>query len=511
AYIKAQGTDGFIAELKKKGSGAFLNLQNATEENKEMVLEQYTRTFVDNLSQYIDGFESSALINKTTDKAVLRTTAIELPQGAVIKTSLALGQMTQVRASKDPVRVINTTVGQVALANPEPWTVTETSLTAIDPYYQIEQKIRSLVAERAQSDNPNAPIKILDWGAGQGTLLKDLRQRLDQDGIQNVQLIGYADQYYSGWENAPQGVEFIFDTADRLPEYFEAGEIDFIYSHKGLYHLTKNVDKADAVNYMSKVNTMLKPQGELRTGLARQVSQADMALSGFQFVKQVDITGVNPKMYFVKSDAVTLPSQTDFRKDAARLTLSNVIQPDGTRIERAQDMNTGLISNARIQPAGYQGRAFETIEFLPMQQPEYYNDADTIKLMQAGMTRFDAVNTVRELREPQFGLDSRRIDSAKLVNVPAQIDFSIDNARVVYDGLTRMEFKGDTLVRTLTADDPTRDWGQEMIELHSVQQAADSRSPETKAAITEVFNAIEAYKGQSPQVFRQVAAERVQR
>ncbi|MCA9404412.1 MAG: class I SAM-dependent methyltransferase, partial [Candidatus Omnitrophica bacterium] len=302
-YIAEQGVESFTRELTKQGTGVFKGIPGVTADNRLVKLQGVTQTFSDNLTDYL--IDTGAL-SQPTDRAVLANAATALPlaQGAMIKSSLPAADLNRARTTQTLAKVTNTVDGRLRLTQAKDWDVKTSSLQLLDRYYNIEQQVRQLAAQRT---DPAQPIKILDWGAGDGTALIDLHKRITEAGIENVQLIGYGDQYFTNWENAPEGVEFIFDTADRLPDYFNPGEIDFIYSHKGLYHLTKDSSRADAVDYMKRINTVLKAGGELRTDLGRQMSHADMALSGFQYLREVPEIYVSPKQYFVKADNITLP------------------------------------------------------------------------------------------------------------------------------------------------------------------------------------------------------------
>lgn len=80
-------------------------------------------------------------------------------------------------------------------------------------------------------------VTVVDWGAGAGTSLAELSQKLAGRGIRNVRLVGFSDMYFKDWARPSMaGIEFILDVSRHLPEYFKDGEIDFLYSYWGFAH-----------------------------------------------------------------------------------------------------------------------------------------------------------------------------------------------------------------------------------------------------------------------------------
>ncbi len=110
----------------------------------------------------------------------------------------------------------------------------------------VEHPVYGLLSRRIRTNNlfsvivsmalqhPQKKVTILEWGVGDGTALISIGHKLKAMGIDNVRLVGFANMFFENWHSAPDNVDFIFDTAGNLPLYFEAGEIDMVFSHLGL-------------------------------------------------------------------------------------------------------------------------------------------------------------------------------------------------------------------------------------------------------------------------------------
>ena len=75
-----------------------------------------------------------------------------------------------------------------------------------------------------------------------------------------VTFCGFGDLAYREWLSAPKGNEFIADRELNLPDYFEPGSIDIMFSMYGIVHLTKG-DKDTAIQHLDQISTLLSPRG----------------------------------------------------------------------------------------------------------------------------------------------------------------------------------------------------------------------------------------------------------
>ena len=116
------------------------------------------------------------------------------------------------------------------------WGYNHTTLEAIEQSWGVAlyEKIKAFALA-----HPDRIITVLDWGCGEGVLLSDLLQKLTQEGIRNVRLIGFSNLYYPQWKEKPAGVEFILDDYRNLARYFDPNGLDIVVSHMALPHLDK--------------------------------------------------------------------------------------------------------------------------------------------------------------------------------------------------------------------------------------------------------------------------------
>jgi|GEM_PF-2934934 len=107
--------------------------------------------------------------------------------------------------------------------------------------------------------NPDRIFTVVDWGSGEGVALTGLSQGLEKRHITNVRLIAFSNRYFETWQNAPPTVTFILDTMDHLPNYFSEGEIDLLYSNRGLIHLVKKT----YVEHLARLYSLIRPGGNI--------------------------------------------------------------------------------------------------------------------------------------------------------------------------------------------------------------------------------------------------------
>ncbi|MFC1709684.1 metallophosphoesterase [Candidatus Omnitrophota bacterium] len=138
------------------------------------------------------------------------------------------------------------------------WPIKETTLDKIASEFSINpvSVIVAMDEERSKSDDPDRLITVVDVGAGAAIALKKISIELKALGIENVRLVAFGNETWSSWLELPEGVDVIFDTFNNLDQYFEDGEIDFIYSYWGLKH-EKNI------NTFETMIRLLRNGGEL--------------------------------------------------------------------------------------------------------------------------------------------------------------------------------------------------------------------------------------------------------
>jgi len=184
------------------------------------------------LQQVLDLFRRRNFF-QLTDHSVL------LPGGAVLMTLVDQRKIPNPRffvknvesAGRGTLRVTNT--GGYAYQTTPFW--------VINGALGVMKRIELLDQERADK---NVPIVILDWGCGTGEALVGLLHRLQQRelegrGIANVVLYGFSDEFYPEWKKVPQGITFIWGTADHLRYLMNdhLHGVSLIYSHQGLEHI----------------------------------------------------------------------------------------------------------------------------------------------------------------------------------------------------------------------------------------------------------------------------------
>lgn len=151
------------------------------------------------------------------------------------------------------------------------------------------------------------PITIVDWRAGRGRVLRQLRRELRRRGITNVRLVGLSDRAYPEWKELPTGIEMILDKGGRIDAYLNKGEVDLIYSYSGLgrFRMSRT--------YFSKLASLLSPGGELVFNHGRDVAPQNFS-ADFQAVSQrADVLHLRKKGFAdgeVTADAVSLEADS---------------------------------------------------------------------------------------------------------------------------------------------------------------------------------------------------------
>ncbi|MCC6758238.1 MAG: hypothetical protein IT395_01255 [Candidatus Omnitrophica bacterium] len=189
------------------------------------------------LPGFVERIKANGVVSTTAASPAVEVKTISLPSGAQLLSRFPVsiqflqGIATQQRLSEYDGRELTLKRTFYKYLN--------TSLDDINKDLGVDlvAKIAQLDQERKISNLPNRTITILDWGAGQGRALGEIKDELDKRGIRNVRLIGFGNNPFREWLDLPAGVEMILDQDNHLDKYFVEGEIDMIYSHLGLYHL----------------------------------------------------------------------------------------------------------------------------------------------------------------------------------------------------------------------------------------------------------------------------------
>ncbi|MCD4781155.1 MAG: methyltransferase domain-containing protein [Candidatus Omnitrophica bacterium] len=110
-------------------------------------------------------------------------------------------------------------------------------------------------------------IVILDWGAGEGEMLNHLAGLIEDEGIRNVKLIGFANIFSQDWARVHPNVEFIFDDAQNLFKHFKDRKIDMVFSHMGMTH----VNPTAMADYLHGMGDIMQPGGLLVMDYSRRI------------------------------------------------------------------------------------------------------------------------------------------------------------------------------------------------------------------------------------------------
>ncbi len=160
-------------------------------------------------------------------KAYLRESSIK---GLVLENALE-----RYRHSDTPLQKVNNHLG----------------IDLVDEIVQLDQL-------RQRENEPNRVITVLDWGGGSMQAIKDILNELKAQNIKNVRLIGSGHSTYLEWKDIPEGIEVIWDVAQKLHLYIAEGSIDIIYSHYGMYHLDEQLPQ-----YLMYLEKLLSPRAKI--------------------------------------------------------------------------------------------------------------------------------------------------------------------------------------------------------------------------------------------------------
>lgn len=123
--------------------------------------------------------------------------------------------------------------------------------------------ILGFINERRRS-MPGKRIAILDWGCGDGSSLKQLSEFLQEQGIDDVDLLGFSEDFYEEWRSAPSNITFLFGQEYDLKELLKGREIDLITSFYGISHLMSlDSGKLLLPEYIQYLGDLLSEAGEM--------------------------------------------------------------------------------------------------------------------------------------------------------------------------------------------------------------------------------------------------------
>ncbi len=181
--------------------------------------------------------------------------SISLDGAATLRTRSSALAIQDLLHPAIPIRVMNDEAGRLVSGRTQLWTVWDTPLDKFetDLDFHILTYLKTLL-ERY----PGRRITVVDWGCGSGKAISELA-RLAKELSPNLRLIGYSDQIYRDWNEAPENVTFILDTADQLPGYFNDGDIDLVVSHHGFSKLG-----ADYIGHLRQMHGRMAPHGIIR-------------------------------------------------------------------------------------------------------------------------------------------------------------------------------------------------------------------------------------------------------
>ena len=209
------------------------------------------------------GFEQIAHFLRTVleDKAIKASSAVMqpamvFPSGGKFFTKYRVTEKF-LKDSNGKLRLSDDSAGELVL-KPSHYEFHTTPLKTIQ--YQIGvdivEKILELNEERRKSGNLDRTITVLDWGAGAGTALMEIRAKLDRIGIRNVRLVGFGDSPDRAWFDLRDGSDMIFGKDYEISLYFLPGEIDIIYTSNALRYL-------NATQYYKQLAELLRPGGKI--------------------------------------------------------------------------------------------------------------------------------------------------------------------------------------------------------------------------------------------------------
>lgn len=101
---------------------------------------------------------------------------------------------------------------------------------------EVERETRfglsNWIQNRCQQQGTSAPIRIVDWGCGNGATITELCQKFGPQ----IEGFGVANQSHSAWAKN-RFATFIMETEKKLHRYFKPNTVDLVFSESGLRQL----------------------------------------------------------------------------------------------------------------------------------------------------------------------------------------------------------------------------------------------------------------------------------
>ncbi|MFH0753732.1 MAG: hypothetical protein V2A70_04130 [Candidatus Omnitrophota bacterium] len=175
----------------------------------------------------------NASLDQSQDNAA-DTLTHTLKNGATLLTAHP-ADTNDINSTAMQLKVNEDTYGQFMFESSS-YTIEDSHLNTVDAAINLIRNLEILLAKRKD----DAPVVIMDWGAGKGTTLKELNLWLKENSVKNVRLIGFSNIFYPEWRTLPDDITMIWATPKHLLPILKKNkidEIDLIYSHYGLSHL----------------------------------------------------------------------------------------------------------------------------------------------------------------------------------------------------------------------------------------------------------------------------------
>ncbi|NTV29051.1 MAG: hypothetical protein HGA80_03105, partial [Candidatus Omnitrophica bacterium] len=182
----------------------------------------------------------------------------------------------------------------------ERWRVWDTSIAKMEQDFKDVLPNQSIVTEVVRLANirnkQGKKLVYLDWGCGNASALVGLKEKLLQAGVNNVVLVGFADNWTDSWLDLPRDINIIFGTVDQLQDQlntnkdlFPDGKVDVVGSYYGIQHL----HVADLDAYTSHLKFLAQRLG--KNGFIVMDSLIGKAATNVYFLTQIFTTVVTGK------------------------------------------------------------------------------------------------------------------------------------------------------------------------------------------------------------------------
>ena len=186
-----------------------------------------------------------------------------LSSGAKLITDLTQDQYEKA-ADRVNEYSVSLLMGRSQLNDSLGWRITKTSLDELDRLFDLKSRVLALDAKRVDS---SVPLVIMEWGPGHAVALRELNEFMQHEGIENYQLIGFADQYYAEWEFAPKEITFILDAKEKLAKHLanllQDQRINLIFSHRGLRNIFLEDSYDEAKEHIHSLQPFLNLGAEI--------------------------------------------------------------------------------------------------------------------------------------------------------------------------------------------------------------------------------------------------------